>query len=125
MKFFTTALIATAATAVTLNDYQPEPVEHQHISHQKRTTFDVEERQHIHLKPKVSYKTETSVGYKTEFENHIKNLPTTEYDTEFSFHSQDLPRQINEFSYDTREQLLAGNPSVDMRLPMQEAAGDQ
>ena len=83
MKFFTTALLATAATAVTLQaaDYEAPAVEHQHGKYENHTTYENQTRRHFERRPTRSYRTETQVGYKTEVENHQQTIPTTTYNT--------------------------------------------
>lgn len=109
MKFFTTALLATATTAVTLNtasDYEAPAVEHQHAKFEEHTTNERQYRKHYTQRPVKSYRTETQVGFREEIEDHKTTIPTTTYDTKFNFHSEDVPREVSEIDYLTRERLV-------------------
>ena len=108
MKFFTTALLATAASAVTLKaaDYEAPAVEHQHGRFENHTTFERQTRKHYHRRPIQRTRVETQVGYKTELEDHVLHAPETTYDTEFTFHEEDVPREVTDISYKTRERLI-------------------
>ena len=75
MKFFTTALLATAATAVTLNtadDYEAPAIEHQHGKFEEHTTTERQYRKHFTQRPVKSYRTETQVGFREEIEDETE-----------------------------------------------------
>ena len=109
MKFFTTALLATAASAVTLqamDDYEAPAVEHQHGRFENHTTFEKQTRKHFHRRPIADFRNVTEVGFKTEVEDHVLHAPETTYDTEFTFHQEDVPREVTDISYITRDRLI-------------------
>ena len=110
MKFFTTALLATATTAVTLNteagDYKAPAIEHQHAKFEEQTTYDRQYRKHYTQRPVRSFRTETQVGYKTEVEDHSETIPTTTYGTQFQQYAEDVGRDVTEIDYITRERLV-------------------
>ena len=108
MKFFTTALLATAASAVTLGtaDYEAPAIEHQHGKFENHTTFEKQTRKHYHRRPVRSFRNEQQVGYKEEIEEHTETIPTTTYNTEFQFHQEEVPREVTDISYKTRDRLI-------------------